>query len=251
MSCKERRTPDHRSRGDEPMRRAAIAEEEVIPVPAHGVVLAGDLYVPEDPVGLVLFAHDAGGNRWNPHNRKVAAGLHAEGLATLRPDLLTPGENADPEIAPDVPRLDRRLAAATRWALDHPVLEELPLGYFGVGAGAATALRAAADFGPAVVRAIVSCGGRPDPAGETLERFRVPTLLIVGGNDADALTLNREALRRLGGGSALEIVAGASPGFEEPGALEEVGRLAVGWFLRHLAGVTRTAAVPAEGRRRK
>jgi pimeloyl-ACP methyl ester carboxylesterase len=104
---------------------------------------------------------------------------------------------------------------------------------FGASTGAAAALRAAAER-PDAVRAVISRGGRPDLAGDALPGVQAPTLLIVGGADEVVIELNRQAMRRMRAPVALEIVAGATHLFEEPGTLEEVSRLAVVWCGRHL-----------------
>lgn len=201
-----------------------------------GLALAGILVVPERALGVVLFAHGSGSSRFSPRNRAVARGLQQAGFATLLFDLLTPLEEAadaiDGHLRFDVGLLARRLMAATIWAAANPVTRLLPLGYFGSSTGAAAALIAAARLGHAV-SAVVSRGGRPDLAGEALAMVNAPTLLIVGGDDQAVLDLNRRALPRLAGERDLALVPGATHLFEEPGALEQVTRLAADWFGRH------------------
>jgi putative phosphoribosyl transferase len=203
-------------------------------LPIDDVELAGDLTLPPEPSGLVLFAHGSGSSRRSPRNRAVSAALNDAGFATLLLDLLTEGEEGDRERVFDIPLLARRLAGATRWAREEPATAALPVGYFGASTGAGAALVAAADLGDAV-RAVVSRGGRPDLAGESLPRVTAPTLLIVGSRDPQVLDLNRQAAALLGGPHRLAVVEGASHLFEEPGTLEEVARLATGWFAEHLA----------------
>jgi dienelactone hydrolase len=186
----------------------------------------------------VLFAHGSGSGRHSPRNRYVARALQRAGLATLLIDLLTPEEEeADlrsGHLRFDVGLLAGRLAAATDWLAENPDTGDLRIGYFGASTGAGAALVAAAER-PQEVGAVVSRGGRPDLAGDALPRVRAPTLLIVGGNDAPVIGMNEEAFARLRADKELEIVAGATHLFEEPGALEEVARLAAAWFARHLA----------------
>jgi putative phosphoribosyl transferase len=204
-----------------------------------GIRLEGDLIVPSGAAGVVLFAHGSGSSRHSPRNRQVAEHLHRLGLATLLIDLLTESE----EIAErqtrhlrfDIGLLAGRLVAATSWLRAEPATERLALGYFGASTGAAAALVAAADSD---VSAVVSRGGRPDLAGSALARVRAPTLLIVGGRDRFVLELNREARDQLNCEKALHVVPGATHLFEEPGALEEVARLAGSWFVDHLAGAS-------------
>jgi putative phosphoribosyl transferase len=199
------------------------------------VVLPGALVVPPSPTGVVLFAHGSGSSRLSPRNVRVAEGLHDAGLATLLFDLLTDAEAADRANVFDVPLLGRRLLAAHAWVDAQPAVAGLPVGYFGASTGAAAALWAAADRADTVA-AVVSRGGRPDLAGPRLPEVTAATLLIVGGRDEHVLELNRDARRRLTAPSQLEVVPGAGHLFEEPGALDEVTRLAADWFRLHLSG---------------
>jgi putative phosphoribosyl transferase len=212
------------------------AVHQSLQVPAAGVVLGADVVVPEPAHGLVLFAHGSGSSRHSPRNRYVAGELQDAGLATVLADLLTPEEEqVDARTGAlrfDIGLLAERVAALTDWVVGQEQLADLGVGLFGASTGAAAALAAAAR--PASVEAIVSRGGRPDLAGGLLRLVRQPTLLIVGERDTTVLDLNRKALEELGGEAALEIVPGASHLFEEPGALEEVARLARDWFVRHL-----------------
>ncbi len=208
-----------------------------IPGPG-GLALEGDLAVPDDPVGVVAFAHGSGSSRHSPRNRMVAAYLQQQGLATLLMDLLTEEEERvdrrTGHLRFDVGLLAHRLSGATAWLGSVPEVAHLPAGYFGASTGAGAALVAAAEL-PEAVGAVVSRGGRPDLAGDALPLVRAPTLLIVGGNDVPVIGMNEEALERLRAEKRLEVVAGATHLFEEPGALEEVARLAAAWFARYLA----------------
>ena len=62
---------------------------EAVKVEAAGVVLDGDLTIPEHAMGVVAFAHGSGSGRLSPRNRLVAGMLNEAGLATLLLDLLT------------------------------------------------------------------------------------------------------------------------------------------------------------------
>jgi alpha-beta hydrolase superfamily lysophospholipase len=208
-----------------------------VAIPIDGGALGGSLVVPPDARGIVLFAHGSGSSRFSSRNRQVAAGLQNAGFATLLFDLLLPAEEAEDEYTGayrfDVELLARRLGAATRWAREEPEIAELPMAYFGTSTGAAAALIAAAD--EPHVGAIVSRGGRPDLAGDALARVIAPTLLIVGGADTLVVELNKRALQKLGSPiKELAVIPGATHLFEEPGALEQVTRLAVDWLRRYL-----------------
>jgi putative phosphoribosyl transferase len=216
--------------------------ERAVRIDTGGVALEGDLVIPEGAFALVLFAHGSGSSRFSPRNRHVARLLNKRRLATLLVDLLT-AEEEERDATPgprygglrfDIDLLSDRLMGATDWAAREPATQRLPLGYFGASTGAAAALVAAALRADRV-GAVVSRGGRPDLADVALRDVRAPTLLIVGGNDPQVLELNRMALKLMGCVRQLEIVPGASHLFEEPGALDEVARLARDWFLRHLA----------------
>lgn len=198
--------------------------------------IAGSLTIPEGANGLVVFAHGSGSGRHSPRNRAVAARLNAAALGTLLLDLLTPAEDAvdrrTAELRFDIPLLTERVRAAVDWAARQPEIAALPVGLFGASTGGAAALAAAEDS-PAV-RAIVLRGGRPDLAGQALERVRAPTLMIVGGEDTVVLVLNRQACARMTTECRVHVIPGATHIFEEPGALEEVSRLASDWFTRYL-----------------
>jgi putative phosphoribosyl transferase len=202
-----------------------------------GPGLTASLAVPEDPQGLVIFAHGSGSSRHSPRNAAVAAVLQAAGLATLLADLLTPAEDAEDRVSAlhrfDIGLLARRTVGAARWAQGEPTLRGLRVGLFGASTGAAAALVAAAT-GPAHVHAVVSRGGRPDLAGTSLGRVQAPTRLIVGGGDLQVLALNRDAFARLACVRDLVVVPRATHLFEESGALEQVADLATEWFLRWL-----------------
>jgi pimeloyl-ACP methyl ester carboxylesterase len=204
--------------------------------------LHGDLFVPHDAAGLVIFAHGSGSSRFSRRNREVAAALHAHALATLLLDLLTRDEERvdvmTTEYRFDIPRLGRRVVAAVDWAIDVEPTRRLPIGCFGASTGAAAALIAAAER-PEVVRAVVSRGGRPDLADTALPRVKAPTLLIIGGDDEPVIALNEEARERMTADVQMVIVPGATHLFEEPGAMEEVSRRASQWFSRHFGAAVR------------
>lgn len=200
--------------------------------------LAADLLRPPEARGLVVFVHGSGSGRRSPRNQQVARAFAARGLATLLFDLLTEDEQRIEVLTRrlrfDIPLLARRIVRVIDWLERDPELAALPLGLFGASTGAAAALIAAAQRAQ-VVRAVVSRGGRTDLAREALDGVAAPTLQIVGERDEEVLALNREVARHLHGVQQVTVVTGATHLFEEPGALEEVARLAGDWFERFLA----------------
>jgi len=214
--------------------------ERPVRIRAGDAELDGTLSLPQNAAGVVVFAHGSGSGRHSPRNRFVARVLRNVGLGTLLLDLLTGEEEGvdvhTAEFRFDIGLLANRVVGATDWLGGVEVTAALPVGYFGASTGAGAALVAAARR-PERVRAVVSRGGRPDLAGDALPRVQAATLLIVGGADEQVIGLNRQALERLGPKEKeLHIIPRATHLFEEPGALEEVARLAADWFARHLAG---------------
>jgi putative phosphoribosyl transferase len=214
-------------------RRILPNEAREVHITAGGVLVDGDLSVPAHARGVVLFAHGSGSSRFSTRNRHVAELLQDSGFATLLMDLLTPNEDDvdryTAEFRFDIQRLAARLVDAVEWLAVEDATAGLPVSIFGASTGGGAALVAAAEV-PDRVAAVVSRGGRPDLAGEALDRVEAPTLLIVGGNDEVVLELNRAALARLHGTARLEVIPGATHLFEEPGALDEVSRHAIAWI---------------------
>ena len=212
-------------------------EKREVRVRVGPVTLEGNLDIPESARGVVLFAHGSGSGRHSPRNRYVAEELRQAGLGTLLIDLLTPEEEKidlrTRHLRFDLGMLAERLVGGTDWLAQNPDTQSLRVGYFGASTGAGAALVAAAER-PNVVGAVVSRGGRPDLAREDLPRVVAPTLLIVGGEDHPVIGMNREAMGQLRAEKELKIVPGATHLFAEPGALEDVARLAAGWFSRYL-----------------
>ncbi|MDQ6660671.1 MAG: dienelactone hydrolase family protein [Chloroflexota bacterium] len=201
-------------------------------------LLEGNLVIPENPHGVVLFSHGSGSGRHSPRNQSVAATLQKAGFATLLIDLLTTQEEQQDQptghLRFDIDLLSQRVIAATNWLAENPTTSTLKIGLFGASTGAAAALVAAAER-PLAIGAVVSRGGRPDLAGSSLTRVETPTLLIVGSKDTQVIELNRMALTLLRGEKQIEIVEGATHLFEEPGTLEKVAQLASEWFTHYLS----------------
>lgn len=212
------------------------SHSRVVRFSAGEVTLEGNLALPPEAKGIVLFAHGSGSSRHSPRNRYVARVLDDAGIATFLFDLLTAEEEAldlrSGHLRFNIPLLAERVTGATDSVSRDPRTARLKLGYFGASTGAAASLVAAARRDD--IAAIVSRGGRPDLAGEALPKVRAPTLLIVGGNDTQVIALNEAARRQLRVQGELRIVPGAGHLFEEPGALEQVAQLAADWFRAHL-----------------
>lgn len=221
------------------MTRSTEQEEggRLVHVSVDSATVAGNLSVPEGAEGIVLFAHGTGSSRHSPRNNFVADELRDGGLATLLIDLLTAEEKEidrrTRRIRFDIDRLAERVVGAIDWLLEQPETKDLNIGVFGSSTGAAAALIAASER-PEAIGALVARGGRVDLAEPVLDEVEVPSLFIVGGNDVQVLDLNRQALAQLETEKQLEVIPGAGHLFEEPGALDEVARLAREWFQRHL-----------------
>jgi putative phosphoribosyl transferase len=207
-------------------------EKEVL-IPAGNIKLTGIFGLPPKPTGVVAFAHGSGSGRLSPRNAFVARVLQEAGLATLLFDLLDESEELDRRKVFDIALLADRLLAGVIWLQNERGTQGLKLGYFGASTGAAAALEAAAKE-PKGVAAIVSRGGRPDLAMNYLDKVKAPTLLIVGGNDRPVIAMNREAFENLKCKKDIVVIPGATHLFEEPGALDEVARLAADWFIKHM-----------------
>ena len=211
------------------------AKEELVKIPIGKVILEGNLNIPKNSKGIVLFAHGSGSSRFSPRNKYVADVLNKAGIATLLIDLLTHEEEKIDDVTAhlrfDIDLLAERLIYTTDWLNKNPVTKNLKIGYFGASTGAAAALVAAAKRSD--IYAIVSRGGRPDLASSYIPQLKVPTLLIVGGKDTVVIELNKETMK-LNKKFKLEIVNGASHLFEESGALEKVAKLAKEWFKDYL-----------------
>ena len=218
-------------------RHGHYTEVRSVLVSIDSIKLHGDLTIPKNAEGIVLFAHGSGSSRHSPRNKYVAQVLQKSGLATLLLDLLTEEEEKVDDYTAhlrfDIELLAKRLAGATHWITKNPDTKNLNIGYFGASTGAAAALVASVDCSN-IIKAIVSRGGRPDLAGSALPRVKAPTLLIVGGNDSPVIEMNEEALNLLKIEKKIVIVPGATHLFEEPGTLEEVAQLGADWFVNHL-----------------
>lgn len=222
--------------------------EKNIVIRSRDLKLNGILGLPKDALGIVIFAHGSGSGRFSPRNNYVAHVLQNTGIGTLLMDLLTETEERDRNNVFDIELLADRLILAKDWLRNQNETSSLDFGYFGASTGAGAALVAAAQD-PDRIKAVVSRGGRPDLAGDDLERVEAPTLLIVGGEDDVVIDLNRMAFQQLQGEKKLEIIPGATHLFEEPGTLEKVAVLAADWFQRFLVPTQRHEARKKEASR--
>jgi len=209
-----------------------------VQISIHRHVLEGELIVPGEAKGVIIFAHGSGSSRRSPRNQFVARTIQESGNGTLLFDLLTPDEESEDrytgEYRFDISLLAQRLVATARWLRTQPGMNGLKFAYFGSSTGGGAALVGAAELG-SEIQAVVSRGGRPDLAAESLPRVQCPTLLLVGELDEVVIDLNRQALARLRCEKELKIIDGATHLFEEPGALEQVANEAAKWFNRYLA----------------
>ena len=223
---------------------STLAQNRQVKIPIRDITLEGVLQIPENAKALVMFVHGSGSSRHSTRNQHVARLLQEDGLATLLFDLLTPEEELidmrTRQLRFDTILLAKRVIGTTDWLAQQPETRSFPLGYFGASTGAAAALIAAAAR-PEMARAVVSRGGRPDLAARILSSVRAPTLLIVGGEDTPVINMNKSALKLLETEKKLAIVPGATHLFEEAGALEEVARLASGWFQHYLVRIMTAA----------
>ncbi len=213
------------------------SQSDSVTIQTGKVTLEGNIFVPEGSTGIVLFAHGSGSSRLSPRNQFVAEELNKNGIATLLFDLLTAEEEVldlqTGHLRFDIPLLAKRLVDTTDWVLKNSELKSLNIGYFGASTGGGAALVAASER-PKVVKAVVSRGGRPDLAGQSLSGVKCPTLLIVGGYDKPVIELNKKALALLKSEKKLVIIPGATHLFEEKGKLDEVASHACNWFLKYL-----------------
>ncbi|MDA9089440.1 dienelactone hydrolase family protein [Maribacter arcticus] len=204
-----------------------------VSIQINGVILKGNLVVPQNPIGLVIFSHGSGSSRLSPRNNYVAEVLQKNHLATLLFDLLTEDEDKIYENRFNIDLLTLRLIDVTQWAQHTKEIQNLPIAYFGASTGAASALKAAAFF-DADIKSIISRGGRPDLVLKDLDKVTAPTLLIVGGWDDVVIELNEKAYQKLQCEKKLEIIPNATHLFEEPGKLEAVARISASWFTKHM-----------------
>lgn len=204
-----------------------------IDIPLTSVTLKGELVIPENAIGIVVFSHGSGSSRFSPRNRSVAGLIQQNGMGTLLFDLLTEQEDSIYENRFNIDLLTSRLIEATEWLMQYKPTKDLPIGYFGASTGAASALRAAAYF-ENNIKAVVSRGGRPDLALNVLHLVTAPTLLIVGQLDVPVIKMNKKAFDELETVKEMKIIPGATHLFEEPGKLMEVAELAISWYMEYL-----------------
>ena len=204
-------------------------------IPVGRTTLKGELVIPQDAKAIIIFSHGSGSSRFSIRNQKVAQYLHENNFGTLLIDLLTEEEDSHYSNRFDIDLLTKRLAGATEWLEKLPAAKDCRIGFFGASTGAASALKAAARLPE--IGAVVSRGGRPDLAANSLEHVKAPVLLIVGSLDTEVLHLNKQAFKKLKCPKELVIVEGASHLFEEEGKMDKVSGLAAVWFEEYLSPV--------------
>jgi putative phosphoribosyl transferase len=211
--------------------------EATVKISVGKVIVEGNLTIPHNARGLVLFAHGSGSSRFSPRNQFVSKQFVDARIGTLLFELLTAQEEEEDAFTAEyrfnIPLLADRLIGATEWLKKDPRFSKLSYAYFGASTGAAAALIAAAKL-PSDIAAVVSRGGRPDLAADYLPKVAAPTLLLVGGLDAEVIELNRRAMAQMSAEKKLVIIPGATHLFEEPGKLEEVAKFSIDWFTRYL-----------------
>jgi pimeloyl-ACP methyl ester carboxylesterase len=207
--------------------------ETLVRIPINNIELEGELVIPPNAKGLVIFAHGSGSSRHSPRNQFVAKKLQTDTLATLLVDLLSEVEDIDYQARFDIGLLTERLVIITDWVAHDDRTNDLGIGYFGASTGAAAAMLAAKGAEDTIM-AIVSRGGRVDLAEATAKTLKVPTLLIVGRDDYGVLEANNEVFLKLRCKKELAVIPKATHLFEEPGTLERVADLAANWFRQYL-----------------
>lgn len=210
-----------------------IKTKKILNIQANSVILEGELTIPQNAKGLILFVHGSGSGRLSPRNNYVAQVLQKNDLATFLFDLLTKAEDLDYEFRFNIDLLTKRLAYVTKYLKEYEETKDFKIGYFGASTGAAAAIKAAVEE-QNIISAIVSRGGRVDLAEDELEELKIPTMLIVGEKDDFVVDVNKEALKKIKFTKTLSIIPNATHLFEEPGALEEVAREAAKWFTTYL-----------------
>jgi pimeloyl-ACP methyl ester carboxylesterase len=202
-------------------------------IPLASITLKGDLIVPENATGIVIFSHGSGSSRFSSRNKMVAELIQQHHIGTFLFDLLTEEEDEINENRFNIDLLSDRLIATTQWLMEQESTKDLLIGYFGASTGAASALRAAAHF-KEKIKAVVSRGGRPDLAISDLPQVTAPTLLIVGSLDTPVISMNKMAYDTLEAPKEMKIVEAATHLFEEPGKLQQVADLAIDWYKKYL-----------------
>lgn len=208
-------------------------KREEINIPLSSVTLKGELVLPENAIGIVVFSHGSGSSRFSPRNKMVGELMQNQGMGTLLFDLLTEEEDRVYENRFNIDLLVSRLIEVTEWLMQYKLTKNIPVGYFGASTGAASALRAAAYFGKNI-KAVVSRGGRPDLALNALPMVTAPTLLIIGQMDVPVIQMNKQAFDQLHCIKEMKIIPGATHLFEETGKLMEVADMAIEWYKKYL-----------------
>ncbi|MDB6057164.1 MAG: putative phosphoribosyltransferase [Verrucomicrobiales bacterium] len=219
--------------------RRAEQDAAEVSINIDGLALQGELIVPENAAGVVIFAHGSGSSRHSPRNQFVARTIRNSGNGTLLFDLLTRAEEATDNLTGqlrfDIALLANRLVQTAHWLHQKPGMATRNIGFFGSSTGGGAALVAAAKLGT-LVQAVVSRGGRPDLAADALPKVKCPTLLLVGELDDVVIRLNEQAFAELRCPKELKIIPNATHLFEESGTLEQVAREAARWFQENLSG---------------
>jgi predicted alpha/beta-hydrolase family hydrolase len=224
-------------------------QEVRIPIqnPISNLSLKGNLVIPNDPIGIVVFAHGSGSSKSSYRNQLVSKQLNENNIATLLFDLLSEEEQAiDIQLENmsskipgtllnkfNVSLLAKRLSMATEWIMSKKQLEKLQVSYFASSTGGPAALMTACRYN---ISSIVIRSGRTDLVEtQYLDQIVSPCLFIVGSKEKKITKINKRTLRQLSNvkEKELKIIQNASHLFEEEGSLETVADMSTGWLKNH------------------
>lgn len=209
--------------------------------------LEGDLIIPDNPIGIIIFVHGSGSSKSSHRNQLVSNKLNENNIATLLFDLLSKEEqdsdiqleNANLKIPGailnkfNITLLSKRLSMATEWIMKHPIIGNLEIGYFASSTGGASALMVATKYH---IKTIVIRSGRTDLVDyDLLDQIVSPCLFIVGSKEKSLLDISKLTIKKLRNveEKELSIIENASHLFEEEDLLKQVSEVATQWIIRH------------------
>ncbi len=212
-------------------------DEHLQRIPAGALYLEGNLSIPADARGIVLFPYAIESTQHISYTTGLAQLLQRSGLATLLVDLLTTEEKAvntqTGYFRENIDIMQQRIIGIGDWLSEDSRAQNLGICYFGSDVTGAAALVAAVER-PDLAVAIACAGGRMELASSYLSQVTTPVLLLVGEQDTPEIEANRQALEQLHGNKSLELIKGVADISADPKTQENVAQLAVQWFERHL-----------------